>query len=132
MNQANLALNEYQKERARCRFTLTQAFGVQCETHGRVCPTFVPVLYTGSPESKTVDQKRHLEYNTFMLKKPQVIKEMARAIERERCRSARYWTEDQFNTWCHKEPVGIRSFKKSMKLAKIAYKSLILQGIIKA
>lgn len=67
-----------------------------------------------------------------MLKKSQVIKEMARAIERERCGSARCWTEDQFNTWCILDPVGARSFKKSMKLAKIAYKSLILQGIIKA
>jgi hypothetical protein len=59
------------------------------------------------------------------------IREMAYAIERERVGSALCWTPEQFHTWCHSDPAGSRSFKKSIRIARVAYKSLDKMGLIK-
>ena len=40
MNQNENTTQERDEEEAKCRFTLTNAMGAQCETHGRMCPRY--------------------------------------------------------------------------------------------
>ena len=64
------------------------------------------------------------------MKKAEIIREMAYAIERKSCGSARYWTAEQFKIWCHSDPVGKRSFRDSKQQAEAAYKRLAQLGVI--
>ena len=63
------------------------------------------------------------------MKRADIIREMAYAIERKSCGSARYWTAEQFMIWCHKDPVGKRRFKDTIKQAEAAYKRLAQLGV---
>ena len=57
-------------------------------------------------------------------KKSDVITRMAYGIEKKRIKSAKYWTKEQFQIWCHKDSVGKKSFKEAKILAAAAYKAI--------
>lgn len=62
--------------------------------------------------------------------KNDIVCEMAYAIERRRVHSAKYWTAEQFQIWCHRDTVGKRSFREAKSLALAAYKSLNKLGVV--
>lgn len=56
---------------------------------------------------------------------------MAYAIERKALGN-NGWSDAQFIVWCHKDPVGKRSFRKALGQARAAYKVLAILGVIGA
>lgn len=63
-------------------------------------------------------------------KKSDIINKMAYAIEKKRVHSAKYWSKEQFQIWCHKDPVGKRSFKEAKAMAQAAYKAADDLGVM--
>ena len=53
------APSEFEREIARCRFTLTNAYGAQCETHGQLCPRIRPRLFEGAPSERPTPETNH-------------------------------------------------------------------------
>lgn len=64
------------------------------------------------------------------MRKSNIIYSMAMAVERERARPYE-WNEKQIFNWCFRDTGGRRAYARSLRLARVIYRTLEAQRLLK-